>query len=229
MTGTGYDVIQFGSVTRRRFVALSAALGAMALPRLGQSAAPPQDILFRVLLKGGDIGTHRVTFAPTAVGFDVDIGIDLTVKVAFITAYRYEQLGHDSWSGGRLVGASYRTNDNGKLSTLQARAESSQLTVQGASGKLELPPGTMTDLGFWNEAIIKAPMIVDSQTGEAGQMQSGTGTPERIVVRGSEIPATRYAVSATKGRTGSVWYSADGHWVKAQIITRGHTLDYELA
>jgi len=225
-----YEELNRGmGLSRRGFIAISAGLGALALSRIGRAAATPADLTFRILRKDSEIGTHHVAFSPTAEGFDVDVTIGLAVKMAFVTVYRYEQYGRDTWSAGRLVGADYRTNDNGKESTLLARAENGRLMVDDQSGKLELPHGTMTDLGFWNAAIIKAPMIVDSQTGEAGKMQAGTGTAERIQVHGQEMSATRYTAAATKGRTGSVWYDGDGHWVKAQIITRGETLDYELA
>ena len=183
----------------------------------------------RPIRNGDEIGSHGIAFAPTATGFEVDVAIDIVVKMAFVTVYRYNQEGHDVWRDGRLVEARYRTDDNGTATTLAAVAEAGQLLVEGARGRLLLPAGSMTDLGFWNEGIIEAPMVVDSQTGEAGKLQAGQGVAEAVTVRGRRLAATRYAITSTKGRSGSVWYAADGQWVKAQIITRGNTLDYELA
>jgi hypothetical protein len=215
--------------SRRLFLALSASAIALGVPRLTLAGALPENRTFRVFHDGSEIGTHQITFTPEDKGFAVDVDIDIAVKIAFITAYRYNQKGRDRWVDGRLVGADYRTDDNGKVTTLLARSEDGRLMVDGASGRLELPPGTMTDLGFWNEAILHAPVIVDSQTGEAGLMKAGGGTPDQITIGGTRIDAMRYPITAPKGRSGSVWYSPDGHWVKAQIVTRGETLDYELA
>jgi len=215
--------------SRRRFLALSGTAVALTLPRLSFAATLPEERTFRVFHDGSEIGTHHVAFSPEATGFATDVNIEIAVKIAFITAYRYVQQGRDHWVDGQLVSADYRTDDNGKVTTLVARSEEGRFMVEGASGRLELPQGSMTDLGFWNEAILRAPMIVDSQTGEAGKMQAGGGSPEEITVHGAQIRSMRYPIVATKGRSGSVWYSEDGHWVRAQIITRGETLDYELA
>lgn len=215
--------------SRRGFLALTAATGVALLPRFGSAAALPENRTFRVFHEGTEIGSHRVTFAPAARGFTADVAIDIAVKIAFITAYRYTQAGRDQWVDGHLVAADYRTDDNGKISTLEARAEDDALMVEGPSGRLELPRGSMTDLGFWNEAILHAPMVVNSQTGEAAKLDAVGGSPEQIIVLGSAVQATRYTMSSTKGRSGAVWYSADGHWVKARIVTHNETLDYELA
>src|SRR3954454_3471839 len=94
-----YEELNRGmQLSRRGFVAISAGLGALALPRVGLTAATPADLTFRIMRKDSEIGTHRVAFSPTAQGFDVDVTIELAVKMAFVTVYSYEQHGRDTWS-----------------------------------------------------------------------------------------------------------------------------------
>lgn len=195
--------------------------------RSSPALAVPSGLQFKVFRKGEEIGTHRVTFTPTAAGFDVGIDIDLEVQVAFITVFRYQQTARDSWEDGNLVAANYKTDDDGKQTQLVVQKQSDRLKIDGAAGTAEAPLGTMTDLAFWNEGIVDAPNLVDSQTGQLGTMRTQDRAAERITVRGQEVDATRYTVSGSKNRRGNVWY-VDRQWVKASFVTRGETLDYVL-
>ena len=88
----------------------------------------------------------------------------------------------------------------------------------------------MTDLSFWNEAITRGPPLIDSQNGELIKIAVQPDATETIAVRGRDD--RRRGASpwpATKGRSGTVWYDDGGSLVKAIVLTRGETLDYELA
>ncbi len=87
----------------------------------------------------------------------------------------------------------------------------------------------MTDLSFWNQAITRGQPLIDSQNGELIKIEVKAGTAERIEVQGRMVDAERFAMAATKGRSGTVWYDADGNLIKAIVLTRGETLNYELA
>jgi hypothetical protein len=52
---------------------------------------------------------------------------------------------------------------------------------------------------------------------------------ERIEVLGRAIEAQRFPMATTKGRSGTVCYDDGGNLVKAVVLTRGETLNYELA
>ena len=155
--------------------------------------------------------------------------LDLAVKVAFITAYRYEQTGEDVWEDDVLVQTRIKTNDDGKDSLVVAEARDGKLAVTGPTGNYDTALGAMTDLSFWNQAITRGQPLIDSQNGELIKIQVKAGTAERIEVQGRMVDAERFAMAATKGRSGTVWYDADGNLIKAIVLTRGETLNYELA
>ena len=103
--------------------------------------------------------------APTA-RLQVTSRLDLAVKVAFITAYRYEQTGEDDWQNDVLVRTRIKTNDDGKDSLVVAEVRDGKLAVTGRTGTYETALGAMTDLSFWNEAITHGQPVIDSQNGE---------------------------------------------------------------
>jgi hypothetical protein len=213
----------------RRHVIALAGSGLLAIGLMNRAAvATPRDIQLNVYRKGSPIGTHVIRFSQTGGTLKVVSQVDLRVKVAFITVYSYQQTANDDWANGVLVRTRIQTNDNGKDSLVEAEARDGRLAVQGPSGSSTTELGAMTDISFWNEAISRGPVLVDSQSAELIKIQVEAATRERIMVRGQAVDARRVTMTGTKGRSGSVWYDDAGSLVKAIVTTRGETLDYEL-
>jgi hypothetical protein len=221
------------AVGRRGALALigcGAMTAGLARPRpVLAEGGGPSDLRFDVYRKGARIGEHAVRFTPTAQGQLVASRIELAVKVAFITAYRYVQDGEDEWRQGVLVGTNIATDDDGSKTLVTAAARGDRLHVSGPAGEYDLDLGTMTDLNFWNEGITRQARLIDSQNGEPIKVAVTPDSVERMPMRGRMIEARRFAMSSTKGRSGTVWYDADGTLVKAVVYTRGERLDYQLA
>ena len=215
-------------LSRRRAIALVGGSLAM-MSMIPGAVAVPRSTLFNVFRKGSLIGTHAIDFAGTDGRLQVTSRLDLAVKVAFITAYRYEQTGEDVWEHDVLVQTRIKTNDDGKDSLVVAEARDGKLAVTGPTGNYDTALGAMTDLSFWNQAITRGQPLIDSQNGELIKIQVKAGTAERIEVQGRMVDAERFAMAATKGRSGTVWYDGDGNLIKAIVLTRGETLNYELA
>jgi hypothetical protein len=218
------------ALARRGAIALVGGGGVGALlPSWGHAASPPGRLAFDVHLKGDRIGEHGLEFAPTPHGQRVTSQVDLAVKMAFVTVYRYRQTAQDEWRDGTLVGTRIATDDDGEETLVVAAAQGRRLLVSGPKGDHELALGTMTDLNFWNEAITRQGRLIDSQNGELLEVRVTPDRTERVMVRGTLVEARRFAMSSTKGRSGTVWYDAAGNLVQATVHTRGHRLDYRLA
>ena len=203
--------------------------GLLALGGARPALAVPTDVTFNVIRKGTQIGTHQIRFEETDGALAVTSELDLAVKVAFITAYRYRQIGRDEWQGDVLQRTRIETHDDGKDTVVVAEARDGQLAVEGLTGSYTTPLGAMTDLSFWNEAITRGQRVIDSQTAELINIEVEPGVREQIELRGKTTEARRFAMAATKGRSGTVWYDDAGNLVKAIVLTRGETLNYELA
>src|SRR3712207_3556652 len=81
------------------------------------AAEPTQETLkYAVIRKGEQIGTHTVDIRRKEAETTVDIATQVTVKVAFITAYSFQQTNTEKWVKGRLVSLRSSTDDNGTRS-----------------------------------------------------------------------------------------------------------------
>jgi Family of unknown function (DUF6134) len=218
------DPIRLG---RRNLLALPGG-GALALtlPATASADLPPKTV-FRIQRGGSVIGTHELHFAPLADGIEVQVEVEIAVKAAFVTVFRYEQHAVDRWQNGILIATDVRTNNNGVTTRLAARVANSELRVDGPERGLNVALGTMTDLLFWNPAIIRQPAIIDTVSGGLTQLTVGAGRKETVRLAGRAVEVTRHSITTTRG-SGDVRYDAQGRWIGGQLRCQGETLDYEL-
>lgn len=202
----------------------------LALPSIGRAEPQHVDRHFAIFRDGEEIGRHEVRFRPTAGGFDVTSDIDIAVKIAFITAFRFSQHAQDRWVAGQLVESRITTDDNGKTSATEIEARGAALSVEGGIEQrtLQVPLGTMTDIAFWNLDIVRQRKLVDIQKAILTDVAATHSGSETIDVGTGPITAERYTMNSESGRNGDIWFDAAGNWVKGRLITRGETLDYRL-
>lgn len=207
-----------------RRAALAVGTAAVLAPLAG-AAAGVRDLSFAVFRKNAEIGEHRFRFAPERTGLRIRSELDLAVKLAFVIVYRYRQIGEEEWDGDLLRRTCIETDDDGEATRVTARAEGGRLLVNGPVGDYALPVGTMTDLGFWHERVTRQAQLIDSQNGELVTIAITPGPVEPVEAKGT-VDARRFALSASRGRAGTIWFDADGILARALIDTRGERLEY---
>lgn len=222
-----------GGWTRRGFaVACVATTGAAWLGTGSAAATPvlPLDRSFAIFRDGDEIGRHEVRFRAAAGGLEVTTDIDIAVKVAFITAFRFAQAARDHWQDGLLRESRVTINDNGTRSETRLQARGDNLSVEGGieNRVLYVPLGTMTDIAFWNLEIVRQRALLDLQRAELTSVAARHGGSETIEIAGTPVAAERYSINADSGRNGDIWFDAAGNWVKGTMTTRGERLDYRL-
>lgn len=221
--------IPMGPSLRSRRGALAVVGGGLLAAGLGPAAAAARrDRRFKVYRNDVVIGSHTVRFGAAEGGMRVASRLDLAVKVAFVTLFRYRQAAEDLWRGGVLVQSRIETDDDGRKTQVLVERRDGKLAVEGRHGGYGVELGTMTDLCFWHEGITRQRHLIDSKDGELTRIATGPGVEETIRAGGVSIAARRFTIRVSEKRSGTIWYDAAGDWVKARLNTRGETLDYEL-
>ncbi len=216
------------SASRRSLLGGSiAGLAALTLPLSSMASPLPADLSFRVRRKGDDIGRHLITFDPSADGFLVRTHIELRVRVAFFTAFSYDQDAVDLWKDGALQSTDVHTNHNGEASVLRGRLVGDSFSLDGPQGPMSVAAGMMTDLCFWNPAILATDQIVNAVDGKVDPIGAVSRGQEWQRVAGDPLWAQAYSIK-TGSRHGSVWYDENNRWVGATISDGEETLSYEL-
>lgn len=217
----------------RRQVVLGAMgmAGVLTVPMRGWSSTGGDStgMTFQVWRKGEEIGIHELMFEMGSDGLHVTSYVDIKVKIAFVTAFSFEQRAEDLWRDNVLVHSRVQTNDDGEKSLIELAAQQNSVLIEGPNGQLEAPKGIMTDICFWNRDIVGQQRLLDTSKGEFLPLASELVGEEMLLLPGGQRLTTRYRMESQGGRSGDIWFDEAGNWVGAELTTRGETLTYKLA
>ncbi len=186
------------------------------------------ELTFRVVRNGSEMGFHRVTF--TQLDDDrlqVDIEVEMRVRLAFITVFRYEFACREIWDQGRLDSLDCMTNDDGKDLYVEAeRLSDGQLRIEGTRVDGETVVADALPSSYWNIALMGKDVVLNAQNGMLQPVTITQHETETITARGREIEATRYELIGTLRL--EIWYDQNDQWVKFRFNARGQDITYEL-
>lgn len=183
------------------------------------------DLRFDVARNDSLIGYHVLSFAQEGDRLTVDINIELRVKIAFVTVYRYEHRNREQWQDGVLQGFKSRTNDNGTRHSVTASRSGNELVIEGSKGKVE-GPASLLPTSYWHRNFMEQRQWIDTQE---GRIVTSTVEPkglEQIAVADELREARHFALRGDLDV--DLWY-ADDRWVKLSFpASDGSLIDYRL-
>lgn len=181
---------------------------------------------FRVLLDGREIGQHRYVLDGSGPDQTLRSEADFDVRLLSFSLYRYQHEAVERWRDGCLVALDSRTEANGKLTEVQARAEPDGLAVSRADGRSR-HPGCVMSFAYWDPRILESTALLNSQTGALTPVDVAALGTELLSVQGREIRAERHRIRGPELEI-DLWY-ADGRWVALEApAAGGRRLRYEL-
>jgi hypothetical protein len=215
----------------RRDLGMSAlgvlAVGACRLrPALAMSFPGAQTITCKVMRQGSDIGRAVTSFARQGNDLAVTLGIDIRVRLGFITMFRYTHTNLEHWQGENLAGFEAHTNDNGTPHFATARWNGAGFDVTGSLTKPYVAPKDAIGTSYWNARTLTDPLI-SSQNGKLLDVRlTPLGwTPARLAA-GRTVEATEYRMSGDMRM--NLWYDAARRWAGLQYYAHdGSVLTYE--
>ena len=209
-------------------LALIALFNFAVLPALADDQAIPQGLYFDVTINGDPMGYHYVEYSRDGDELVVDIDIDLRVKFAFITVFKYLHENQERWVDNTLVELNSKTYDSGDdFFVNAARDDAGTLVVDGSRGAYDAT-GPVASTTYWNYASMTGnDRMLNSQKGDLLDYTLTSQGTEVIIARGEEIEAEKYFLDSIIDTT--IWYASDTkEWVKLEFDARGRTVEYTL-
>jgi hypothetical protein len=218
-------------VTRRRLLGLAAAAATTPLLRpvcpVHADAAAQRDLRFRALRHGSSIGEHTVTFRSDGDRLMVETRVEITVKVLFVTAFRFRHEAKEVWQSDRLVSVESTTDDNGTLLRVSGNAVADGFRITGEDGPFLASAHLLTSNALWASRIVRESRLIDVQHGgEIGLVTRQLGDEQVETPRGPVRAARHHII--TPYYAGSVFYDSDGRWVKGLLELKGERVEYAL-
>lgn len=168
-----------------------------------------------------------MTFRADGDRLAVATHIDITVKVMFFTAFRLRHDAEEVWRAGRLESVKATTNDNGTNLQVSGYSASDGFRIVGEDGPFLAAAGLLTSNTLWDRRLVHETRMIDVQHGgEVGLVARLIGEEQVDTPRGL-VRATRYQM-ITPHYAGTLYYDADGRWVKGVIEQQGERLEYAL-
>lgn len=180
---------------------------------------------FKVLREGDQIGTHTITARHEGGDLMLDIAVDIKVKVAFITAYRYEQARREVWREGRLVSFESDTNDDGKKAKTSGKLEGDMLVVTGPEGTQKVRADIISN-SWWNPDLAKQTELLSTFDSKLLKVKIEDAGEESVETAAGPVKAHRYVITGEVER--EVWYDAEGRWVHMRTGRGGTPVDWVL-
>src|ERR1700733_11310144 len=209
-------------------IALSAAA---TLPASAATPAPSlpsgTSVNFAVMRNGSQIGTNSIRFVHDGAGTSVKMVTHISVGIAFLTLYRFDQTENESWSGGRLLAMDATTDDNGTVHRASATVHDGKI-VALCDGKVSAtPPPTIVPFNLWDSALIAQNVALDTRNGDLETIRVADRGEGTVEVLGHMRRAHHYQIVATFPQ--DVWYDDSGQLVRVELKgSDGSTILYQI-
>ncbi len=183
---------------------------------------------FDVYLDGKKVGTHLFEVVDADDQRTVQSTANFNVKILFFSAYRYEHTNIESWADNCLLTFDANTKVNGKPTAVSGATGEDGFIVEKLGGQ-ELLPDCVMSFAYWNPAFLKEERLLNPQTGEFLDVEVELMGTENLEVRGEQVAAERYKITA-QGIDLMLWYSSNDEWLALESLAKkGHIIRYELS
>ncbi|HXW71332.1 MAG TPA: DUF6134 family protein [Methylocella sp.] len=163
------------------------------------------------IVRGGDkIGTEAIDIEHEKDTTKVKVKTDVSVKILYIEAYRYEHSCDQTWKNGQLVAFKSNTNDNGTKHTIDVKAATDKLSMD-ADGKHSDLPKTVLPVSLWSRDMLTQSEQFDPDTGQRRTIQVTDLGEEVLTVHGVPHHTHHYKIADSQENDfkRDLWFEGD--------------------
>lgn len=198
-------------IDRREMLVGGAMLA--ALPGAARAALPipaGDRLGFDIIRKGSRLGAHVLTFERSGNDLTVRVAMELVVKAAFITLYRYRHSAVEHWSGDQVVALETATDDGGTKYVVTGKRTPAGLVIEATGRPRFVAPADASPATHWNRHQLDGPWI-NTQDGKIFRPKVVLAGSEAIATaRAGPVKANRYQLSGDVAM--ALWYDARPSW-----------------
>ena len=182
---------------------------AVAPPVLADIPDGPKHLrrVFDIVRGGTTIGTDTFDIARAGDATSVTITTHIAVKIAFVTAYRYDHSETQSWKGNQLIAFRSTTDDNGKAHEVAATSAAGKVMLT-VDGQPATAPKAIMPASVWTPEIGRRPQLFDPANGKRMTVKGQDLGDERVVLNGVPRQLDHMKLSGQFDR--DLWFDEQG-------------------
>lgn len=191
-----------------RSLFLSGILLTSGFSAYADSKSNADNLIFSVMRKGDEIGTHVIKFdrSPEKLHVTIQTNVVVTLPLIPIPVYKFEHDGEEFWSAQKLNHLISVTNDDGAAHKLDVNTSGETLSVVGDGIMME-SLNTIIPASLWNKQIINSQKILNTLDGHEMAVSITDMGEEQIEASGETISAQHFKIAGDLNR--EVWYDVN--------------------
>ena len=182
-------------------------------------------IKFDIIRKNKNIGYHIIDFNKENDILNVNIEVNINVKIGFLSIYKYSHQNHEQWKDGKLYKIKTNTYTNSKkeyfVNGIQIK---NSFECYGVDDKI-IVESDIIPISYWNKEITNRKIFLDSQKGILREFNIDILGEEEIIFKNNKINTEKYELMViTKHITDEkpfpilyLWYTKDGELMKLKF------------
>jgi hypothetical protein len=189
------------------------------------AAAAPGHVEFEVLRDGQSFGRQSAIVSEQDGELIAETRATLHAGLGPITLFSYTQRCSESWRDGALARLRCATRQNGRAKGVEGRLADGALRMNGMTGTIEFPAGTLPT-SWWTRPPLSTREMINSETGARLPVRITLIGRETIPIDGARITADHIRVQGTLAV--DLWYDDAGHWIGCAFTAHGQQITYRL-
>jgi hypothetical protein len=208
------------------FLVLGALIAAPAIALSAAETDPsPATLNFTVMRNGDQIGTSTVRISRDGAGTLAKVATHISVKIADITVYRYDQNETESWVDGKLVAMNSQTDDNGTRHRVSVTRSGDALSVDSDGKVAEVDPAVIP-VSLWNASLMRQTTAISPLDGTLTPVSVVDHGEEELALQGGPTAAHHYSIRTSFPQ--DVWYDRQHQLLKVELRgSDGSTIQYQ--
>lgn len=190
------------TTTRRALLVGAASCVVASAPRAAQGAQSAER-RFTIQRGDSDIGAHRIALTRSEDILNLEVDVDIVVRVLGVAVYRYEMRNREVWRDGLLQSVDCSVNDDGQRKTVRA-ARSGDMIQIDATGFSGQAPGDAATTTYFTPDFLERRIWISTDDGEP------------MTVTAAQRSET--SVAAAGGAQASVWRVTDGRAFDVELF-----------
>ncbi len=181
---------------------------------------------YRVLRDGDEIGSHVFTILQEDDRTTVNVKTDIKVKVAFITAFRFEHERTEVWEEDQLISMESTTNDDGDEYSISAWSTDGGYS-RNVNGRTDMLDDAMGVASFWDrDLILASDSFFSAVVDETYDVSISAPDTDTLLIGGRDYDAEYYRMSGDLEY--DLWYDPKGNPLKVAFEDRGSHIEWIL-